>query len=531
MKNRNVFFNGNIYTQGGNNYIADSMATSGNIIVAVGRNLEKDDDFRSFQKVDLKGLAVLPGFIDAHTHFYFMALWLNTVHLDGLKSLEEVLSKIKAHSKKLDRNEWVTGEGFSPDRWNKYIIPDKFMLDKITGGRPAAIYSKDQHVLWVNSIALEMTGIDCHTPDPKGGVIDRLEKCEPSGILRENPAILPVLTKIKGTDETNIIRLYRRALKIAYSKGVTGVHSFDDWHAFPYLDKFSREGRLGLRMNYYAPVKYLPELKNIGIRYGYGDDYLRVSGIKIFADGSLGSQTANCFRKYIGSKNNYGVEGKSKREMLSAIKEAAQLNLPCAIHAIGDRAVSNVLDCFEKAPVLEGNARHRIEHLQLIRRKDIPRLKRLGVTASMQPSHCPSDIFLIEKYWGSRGRNCFIFNTLKKNKVPLIFGSDTPIEPLDPIAGIDGAVNRKASGSRKAFYPEQRISVTDAIFNFTAAPALTVGQEYEQGYLLPGYRADFIVLSENIYKIPKSKIKDVKVSGTFFDGKSVYMDKDSQLSF
>jgi predicted amidohydrolase YtcJ len=300
LKKNKVFFNGNIYTQGGNNYIADSMATSGNIIVAVGRNLEKDDDFKNFQKVDLKGLTVLPGFIDAHTHFYFMALWLNTVHLDGLKSLEEVLSKIKAHSKKLGRNEWVTGVGFSPDRWNKYIMPDKLMLDKITDGRPAAIYSKDQHILWANSKALEITGINYRTPDPEGGVIDRSEKREPSGILRENPAILQVLRRIRGTDEANITKLYRRALKIAYSKGVTGVHSFDDWHAFPYLNKFATEGKLGLRMNYYVPVKYLPELKKIGIRYGYGDDYLRVSGIKIFADGSLGSQTALCFKKYIG---------------------------------------------------------------------------------------------------------------------------------------------------------------------------------------------------------------------------------------
>jgi len=216
------------------------------------------------------------------------------------------------------------------------------------------------------------------------------------------------------------------------------------------------------------------------------------------------------------------VEVTTKSEMLQVIKKAAKMNLPCAIHAIGDKAIDNVLDCFEKAPGLTSPARHRIEHLQMIRRKDISRLKKMSVTASMQPSHCPSDIKMVEKYWGKRGRNCYIFKTLLHKNIPLAFGSDAPIEPLDPIEGIDAAVNRKSLQSGKLFYPEERLSVGEAVYGFTAGPAYAVGQEFERGLLLPGCKADFVILDKNIYDIPRSKIKDVNIDKTFFDGKQVY---------
>ncbi len=530
MKKNRVFFNGKIYSRGGDNVFVDSMAISGRFIIAVGNNLDKSADFKSWQKIDLKGRTVIPGFVDSHTHFYFLALWLGTVQLDGLPSLKMVLGKIKAHAAKLGHTEWVTGTGFSADRWDKYILPDKFMLDQVSGGRPAAIYSKDQHLMWANSKALELAGISRMTPQPPGGRIDRFDNGEPTGILRENPAIFQVLKIIKGIKKLRVNRLWRRALRMAYSKGVTGVHSFDYWDAFAHFDRLSKNGKLGIRIHHYPPASAIPQMEKMGIKSGYGNDYFRVAGVKIFADGALGSQTAYCFNKYIGSKDNYGLETGTKREILARIRAASRLNLPCAIHAIGDKGISNVLDCFEKAPALKDGGRHRIEHLQMIRRRDIPRLKRLRVVASMQPSHCPSDIKLIEKYWGRRGRNCYIFNTLLKKKIPLIFGSDAPIEPLDPISGIYAAVNRKPLASREPFYPEERISVTDAIDGFTAAPAHIVGWQFEHGYLLPGYKADFIILSNNIYKVAPTNILNVRVLVTFFDGRPVYIDDRASIS-
>jgi predicted amidohydrolase YtcJ len=531
LKKNKLFFNGRVYTQVGKSVVVDSMAVSGRKIVAVGRNLQHDPDFRSYQKIDLKGRAVIPGFVDSHTHFYYLAMSLGNVRLDGLTSIEDVLLTIERHSRKLGKDEWVVGDGFSPDRWKKYVLPDRYMLDRVTGGRPAALYSKDQHVMWVNSKALEMAGISASTPEPDGGRIERLEGGEPSGILKEVVAYTPVERLVKNPPDRKRKKLHREALQSAYSKGVTGIHSFDSPEALPFFDRLSQQGKLGLRINYYHRVEELSMLEKAGLGFGYGNDYFRLSGVKIFSDGSLGSQSALCFNRYKGSKDNYGVETNTVRKMTAYLKRAARLNLPCAIHAIGDRAISNVLDCFEKAPRLKGQARHRIEHLQMIRRSDVARVKRLGIVASMQPSHCPSDISLIEKYWGSRGRNCFIFNTLQSKGIPLTFGSDAPIEPLDPIAGIDAAVNRKAVKTRMSFYPKQRISVEQAVFGFTAGPAFAAGQEHERGYLLPGYFADFVILCDDIYKIARSKIKNVSVLATFFDGRPVFVSGSSSILY
>lgn len=531
LKKNKLFFNGLIYIQGGEKITADSMAVSGNKIVAVGKKLQSDPDFAGFEKYDLKGHTIIPGFTDSHTHFYFLAMSLGNVKLDGLKTIEETLEAIRKHAMKLGRDEWVFGEGFSPDRWKKYVLPDKFMLDNVTGGRPAAFFSKDQHVMWVNSRALELAGYNARTPEPEGGRIDRLDGQEPSGILREIPAYFPVFKLYKGPAPSKRPALFNEALKMAYAKGVTGVHSFDGPDALGFFDKLSREKKLGLRISYYPPAAMIPELRKAGIKYGYGNDYFRISGIKIFSDGSLGSQTALCYQKYIGSKKNFGVETNPKKVLLKHIIGAAGLNLPTAIHAIGDKAVSNVLDCYEQAPSLPPGVRRRIEHLQMIRRSDVKRLKSLGAVASMQPSHCPSDISLIKKYWDKRGQNCFIFNTLLEQGIPLTFGSDVPIEVLDPIAGIDAAVNRKAPGRKEVFYPEERISIAQGVNGFTAAPAYTVSRENELGRLLPGFFADFVVLTDNIFKVRRTRIKNVDILATFFDGKPVFLRKGERLSF
>lgn len=531
MKKYKLFYNGNIYTQSGDGQIADSMVISGNSIVAVGKHLENDPSFFYSSRINLRGRTILPGFTDSHTHFRFHAIMSANVRLDGQTSLEACLNKIKKHSARLSKNEWVLGDGFSVDRWRKKILPDRYILDKVTGGRPAAIYSKCQHILWVNSKALKLAKISTRTAEPKGGVIDRFENGEPYGILRELPGYDPVLKVINDPSDSKIKQLFKKTLKEAYAKGVTAVHSMDGPKAYPLYKELSKNGSIGLRVNYYPPPSLIPKLRRVGVNAGYNQDYLQISGIKLFSDGSLGSQTALCFNKYEGTKDSFGVETNTKKAMLSIIKDAASINLPCTIHAIGDKAVSNVIDCFEKAPKIKNNNWHRIEHMQLIRRSDVNRLKKLNVVASMQPSHCPSDIKLIENYWGKRGRNCFIFRTLLDKNIPLTFGSDVPIEPLDPISGIAAAVNRIAPDVKKPFYPEQRITVTEAVTGFTSTPPSIVGRGFEIGRLLPGYKADFIMLSKNIYKTAKSKIKDIKVLGTYFDGKPVYKDKRLKSKF
>lgn len=523
LKAKTLFHNGRFHTQA-DGIIVNSIATYKNRIVAAGNNLQHDPDFRGYTRIDLKGRSVVPGFVDSHTHFFFLAKTYGNVWLDGIDSIEGCLQRIRKFAASLKQTQWVYGDGYSPDRFKERVEPDRHMLDKVTGGRPAFMYSKDQHTAWVNSRALQLAGITKKTPDPAGGCIARSADGEPSGILRET-ACQKVYSLIPPPSKTELDRFYAEALDLAYRNGVTGVHSMDGPDGFVYFSRLAERGKVGLRVNYYFPARMLPQMERARVYYGTGTEFFRVAGVKVFTDGSLGSQSAWCFNKYLGSRNNFGIETTTRPELSRTIKSAARLGFPCAIHAIGDRAVAGVLDALETAPALHFGARHRIEHLQLVRRKDVSRIKRLNVMASMQPSHCPSDMYMIRRYWGSRGANAFIFRTLIDRRIDLAFGSDAPIEPLNPLQGIASAVRRARKGSRDVFYPEQRLSAAEALYYFTVGPAIAAGQQHCRGYLLPGYPADFAVLSEDITRIAPSRIYDVTVLATVIDGRVVFCDK------
>ncbi|MFQ6008116.1 MAG: amidohydrolase [Candidatus Zixiibacteriota bacterium] len=521
MKAKSLIYNARIYTQA-DDLTVDSMVLKGNLIEAVGHHLHQSGEFRGYAKINLKGKTVLPGFVDAHTHFYFFALSLGRVSLVGLDSLEVCLKKIKHFAQDLKRDEWVVGEGYSPDRFRKRTEPNRYMLDKVTGGRPAFLFSKDQHTAWVNSKGLEIAGISKSTPQPTGGEIVRFEDGTPTGILREAPAYGKVYGCIPHPSKKEVDQRWRLALEHAYKKGVTGVHSFDGPQAFAYISQLAEKNAVGLRINYYPPAELLPQLLKTKTTYGTGTEFFRIAGIKVYADGSLGSQTALCFEQYLGSKGNFGIEVTTVREMRRLIQSAAKLGLPCAIHAIGDKAVSNVLDALERSSPLTSGARHRIEHLQLVRRKDLAQVKRLKVVASMQPSHCPSDIEHVHKYWGRRGANAYLFRTIIDNGIDLAFGSDAPIEPLDPISGIAAAVRRAKPGSRNVFYPSERITAREAIYHFTVGPAIASGEGHRRGRLLPGYPADFVILSDDPTRISPSRIYDIEVLATVLGGQVRY---------
>jgi predicted amidohydrolase YtcJ len=244
----------------------------------------------------------------------------------------------------------------------------------------------------------------------------------------------------------------------------------------------------------------------------------------MFADGALGSQTGYCFNKYKGSRDNYGIETASVAYMKKTLKRAARLGLPGAVHAIGDRAVANVIDAMQAVPAPSGT-RHRIEHLQLVRRKDLKRVRDLGIVASMQPSHCPSDIEMIRRYWGARGRNAYVFRSVLDLGIPLAFGSDVPVEPIDPIAGIADAVRRAVRGGRDVFHPEQRISAYEALHAFTVGAAIASGQEHERGYLLPGFPADLVILNQDLTRVAPTRLYDTRVLATVLNGTPRYLSR------
>ncbi|MBD3257344.1 amidohydrolase family protein [candidate division GN15 bacterium] len=516
LKARTLLYNGRIYTMAAG-LIADSMAMYGSLITDIGSGLQHESDFKSYSRIDLNGMTVVPGLVDAHTHFGYWAVLLGQLDLDGVRSLDRCLQLIRQFSAKLSKRDWVVGVSYSPDRFDVRREGDRLMLDKVTGGRPACIFNKDLHSAWVNTAALEIAGIDGKTNAPGEGVVELFPDGTPSGVLKEMEAYEMVSDCIPAPSRRQLDASYQQALQIAYSRGVTGVHSFDGPAQFAYFSDLAEKNKLGLRINYYPKVEYLPDLERAKTRYGTGNDFLRVAGIKIFADGALGSQTAYCFNKYLGSKDNYGIETKTTAQMVRLINRAGRLGFPCAIHAIGDRAIANVLDAFELArPPKYG--RHRIEHLQLVRRKDLARVKRLGVIASMQPSHCPSDIGLVRRYWGKRSRNTYVLRSVLDKGIDLALGSDAPIEPLDPIAGIAAAVRRAKPGSRDVFHPEQRITAYEALYGFTAGAAVASGQESTRGYLLPGYPADFVILSQDLTRVAPMRIDETEVIATVLDG-------------
>lgn len=519
-----ILYNGIIHPQHRFRVRPSAVAVTGNRIAEVSHDLHAlGRQFPGYDRIDLKGRAILPGFVDSHTHFYFWTISLETVHLDGTASFEEALKKISAFSGGRRADEWILGDGWSADRWNPYHLPTASELDAITGGRPAALFSKDQHILWVNSAALKLAGITKNYPDPPGGKIDRDPMTGiPTGILRETPGYFPVIKLISRMDQKRVHAVWKTASQIAYSRGVTGFHSMDGPEGYEFFKSLNSSGKLGFRADYYFPVKMLGDLITRGIKSGDGDQTLRIGGVKIFADGSLGAQTALMKKPYRGSRENHGVEVTEVDAMTKSIEMASANGLACAIHAIGDQAVANVLTAFEngnRAP----NLRHRIEHLQIIAPSDRPRLKRLGLIASMQPSHCPSDRRLVADYWGTRGKDAYIFKTLLREGNPLTFGSDCPIEPLDPLAGIHAAVNRNGIEERGGrFYPEQSLTIREAIAGFTSGPAYASGREDLSGKIAPGYQADMVILDRDPAALPPSKVTEAKVDGTIFDGEFVF---------
>ncbi len=521
-----ILYNGRVYPQFRVHRRPTVIVVSGNRIAAVG------DDFKSLQSrykkyrpINLDGRVVIPGLVDSHTHFYFWAATLDTVHLDGVPTFDEALKAIKNFSHRRAEGEWIIGDGWSADRWREYHLPTAEELDHVTGGRPAALFSKDQHILWVNTRALELAGIDKNSPDPNGGKIDRHpETGRPTGILRELPAYFPVVRLLNRPEAGQIDRSWKKAAETVRARGVTGFHSVDGPEAWDYYRRLNEKKRLGFRVHYYFPAAMLNELIEKGIKTGLGDDNLRVGGVKIFSDGSLGAQTALMKQPYLGPRGGVGVEVNSETALRALVTRAVGGDLACAIHAIGDRAVANVISAYEAAapkPYL----RHRIEHLQIISRSDIPRLKKTGAVASMQPSHCPADRKLVALYWGRRGRNAYIFRTLLRNNIPLTFGSDCPIEPLDPWAGIHAAVNRTGYGERGGrFYPEESLTVAEAVYGFTAGAAYAAGREEFSGKIAPGHQADLAILNDDIYSKPPSELYKTRVAATVYDGRVVHHD-------
>ena len=464
------------------------------------------------ERVDLGGRCVLPGFTDSHVHFPTWALAQREVRLDDTRSLDEALGRVR-EALPVRPGAWLLGRGWRSGDWESLVEPTKEPLDQIAGETPVALMARDSHSVWLNSAALARANGDLQVP---GGVVELDEAGEPTGVLREESCWHFRDAYIETSDD-EYVEAMREGIKLANSRGVTAVHDKDGWlGSLRFWQRFEAEGALTLRVWQSLPAERADELAAIAIASGFGGPRLRLGYLKVFMDGTLGSQTA---RLLDGS----GVEITSREEFASLIRRAARARFPVAVHAIGDQANRDALDAFEETredwqPL---GLRQRIEHAQLLAPEEVERFARLGVAASVQFSHAPSDRDLADRLWAGKTENAYAFRSLWNSGALVANGSDAPIEELDPLAGLRAGVLRSLD-ERPAWHPEQALTVEQALEATTVNPAWLAGDERRRGKLLPGYYADLVVLDRDPVASEPEELRDVQVVATMLGGKWVH---------
>lgn len=525
-----VYTPADVRPDGGPVSLGGALAVAGGRVLAVGNATDMAAAFPLARRVDLQGLPVFPGLVDAHLHLISYGFSLLEVGLREAGSSGEAARLVSAAVKRLPADAWVLGHGWDKNTWPEDRFPTRHDLDTATDGRPALMASKDGHLLWVNSAALRAAGITRDTPDPPGGVIGRDAAGEPDGILKEEAAALvrrvvpPPTPKMRESAGL-------AAIADLHRYGITGVHAFTGTttagpEGFAALQSLHARGELSMRVVATLPDRQLEAATDCGMRTGLGDEMLRVGPVKIFADGALGSQTASMLEPYDGQPDNLGVQVRSPAEMDHLVARAIEAGLWTALHAIGDRANREVLDIFERhhAASQRLGARHRIEHVQLLHPDDLPRLARLGVVASMQPIHATEDREIAERYWGPRARWAYAWRSIAASGAALAFGSDAPVETPDPWQGIYAAVTRRRQHERdaRAWHPQECLALEDAFRAYTAGAAYAAGTEGWQGTLRPGSAADFIVLDRDPYAGPPEELLRVRVLATVVGGRPAH---------
>jgi predicted amidohydrolase YtcJ len=464
------------------------------------------------ERVDLGGLCVIPGLADAHVHFPTWAMSQHELQLDGARSLDEALERVAEGARGARPGEWLRGRGWRVDDWEEPVEPTRGELDRVAGDLPVALWSKDYHSLWLNSAALARAEGDL---DPGGGVVETGESGEPTGVLRESAA-WRFRERWSRPSVGELVDAVRACLSLASSRGVTAIHDKDGWlGALEVWQRVRAEGPLPLRVWQSLPHEQLDRLVELGVRSGLGDDWLRVGYLKGFMDGTLGSRTA---RRLDGS----GVQITRAAELEEIVRRGAAAGFPVAVHAIGDLANREALDAFEatRADWAPLGLRQRIEHAQLLAPEDVSRFGRLGVAASVQFSHAPSDRDLAEREWGDAVDGSYAYRSLADAGALLANGSDAPVEELDPLAGIQAGVLRSLD-ERGPWRPEQALSVDEALRASTIAPAWLSGDELRRGTLAPGMLADLVVLDRDPLACPPEELSELAVVATMAGGRWV----------
>lgn len=529
MKNCLVLHNACIYTQNTEQPVVTGLVIDRDHILAAGdeRTLLQEFD-QSARAQDMGGRTILPGLTDAHFHLECYALGLQYVDCET-PTRAECLERVAERTRSTPPGQWIRGHG-----WNQNVWPEGFgntaHLDAIAPNNPVYLTAKSLHAAWANTAALKLTGITPQTPDLEGGHFCRADNGSLTGILLES-AMEAVEAAIPEPTMEEIVQAIREAQPRLWRMGLTGLHDFDQRRCFVALQTLHELGQLALRVVKSIPLHLLPQAVALGLRSGFGDDFLRIGSVKLFADGALGPQTAAMLAPYEGNQDGLGMLLLDAEGLVEHGRLAVENGLSLAVHAIGDRANHEMLNGYQQLRQYEmtlGGSRpylrHRIEHVQLLHPQDAGRLAELGIIASMQPIHATSDMLMADRYWGKRANLSYAWRDQLQRGAHLAFGSDAPVESPNPFWGLHAAVTRRrqdGSPGVDGWYPEQRLTLAEALQGFTTGPAYAAGLDDRLGKLAPGYLADLIVLDKDPFEIDPQNLYTLQPQAVMLNGEWV----------
>lgn len=521
-----LLHNARIHTLDPNQPTASALVIDSGRILAVGG----EELLQAFERAaprNMGGRVLLPGLTDAHIHLHELALMLTAVDCEA-QTKQEILARVAERIHQTPPGEWILGHGWNQNAWGGEW-PTAADLDAVAPHNPVYLTAKSWHAAWANSAALNALGISASTPDPVNGAILRRADGAPTGILLE-AAMKSAETKLLETPPATLAKLLQRVIPGLWQLGLTGVHDFSNRACFQALQLLQEQNELNLRVLKSIPLELLPHAAALGLRTGFGSDMLRIGSVKLFADGALGPHTGAMLDGYVDDPQNRGILILDNETVFEHGRTAAESGLSLAIHAIGDRAMHEVLEGFaslrtwERAHELPA-LRHRIEHVQVIHPQDTGRLADLNIVASMQPIHATSDMEMADRLLGERAALSYAWRTQIQHGAQLAFGSDAPVENPNPFRGIHAAVTRRrADGSPgpQGWRPEQRLTVREALAGFTLGPAYAAGMEDRLGCLSAGFLADLIVTETDPFACLADGLANIQPEAVMVNGQWVW---------
>jgi len=543
-----LFLHGNIYTgvTGTSSFHeverVQAMAIKGDRILAVG----KDEDIEKYKGqattvVDLQGHFVVPGFNDAHLHLTDAGFKRLTVDLTGVQSEQDFRERLRNRMETAEPGEWITGSGWDETLWPTKELPTRLDIDEVTSDHPVYLERIDGHVAVANTLALKMAHVSLASKDPEGGEIGRDINGQPNGVLRETAREL-VTSIIPPPVPEQRRKAVEAALQDSARSGITSVQDYSEggdadanWQDFKLFEQLEKEGKLTVRISEWLPfdlpVQVLIERRESHER---SDPMLHTGMLKAFMDGSLGSHTAAMLEPYADDPKNSGLPRYQQEKLNEMAAERVNAGFQLGFHAIGDKGVEMALNAFDAAgksarakhaKASDGTAdyRLRVEHAQVTNPLEVARFRELNVIASMQPNHLLTDMRWAEARLGPRrAAHSYAWAEFATHGVRLAFGTDYPVEPVTPFRGIYAAVTRKSEDGRQEYYPQEKLTIEQAIAAYTSGSAYSEFAEKEKGKLAPGMLADFAVLDRDLTAVAPEKILGTRVLRTVVGGKTVY---------